>query len=55
MERKHPEDTIARYWQDHGYSYEEARRMERDQIAAAMRQEEIDCLYDAGIWNAWEA
>jgi hypothetical protein len=37
-------DTIAGYWLTHGCSLQEALRMQRDQIAAAIEQE---ALYDS--------
>ena len=36
--------TIAEYWMGHGYSREEALQIQREQIRAAMEQEE---LYEA--------
>jgi hypothetical protein len=34
-------ETIAGYWMTHGYSLREALQMQRDQIAAAIEQEEL--------------
>ena len=36
--------TIAEYWESHGYSKAEAKAMEKEQIKAAIAQEE---LYEA--------
>lgn len=46
--------TIAKYWESHGYSKEEAKRMERDQIAEAKRAAEEEDLYEQGIWNMYD-
>lgn len=43
--------TISEYWQSHGYSKEDADRMERQQIREAM--EEADREQLAGDW--WSA
>lgn len=45
--------TIAEYWESHGYSKEEAKRIERQQIADMVAEEEYNNLYDQGIWNAY--
>jgi hypothetical protein len=44
------DDTIAGYWMMHGYSQAEALQIERDQIRAAIEQEE---LYDAMERDVW--
>ena len=44
------DDTIAGYWMTHGYSQAEALQIERDQIRAAIEQEE---LYDAMERDVW--
>ena len=49
-----PITTIAEYWEFHGYSKAEARSMEREQIAAAMREAEEEQLCDQGIWNMFD-
>lgn len=36
--------TIAEYWESHGYTKAEAKAMEREQIKAAIAEEE---LYEA--------
>lgn len=46
--------TIAQYWESHGYSKAEAKRMEREQIAAAMAEAEEEHLYYQGIWNLYD-
>lgn len=44
--------TLRDYWQAQGYSPEEARRIEADQIAAAQAEAEAEARYDQGLWNA---
>lgn len=46
--------TIAQYWESHGYSKAEAKRMEREQIAEAMTKAEEEHLYEQGIWNLYD-
>jgi len=43
--------TIAEYWQMHGYSKREADAMQRQQIREAMETADREDLYDAGYWN----
>lgn len=50
---KHPA-TIAEYWESHGYSKEEAKKIEREQIEDMRAQAEAEALYDQGIWNCYE-
>lgn len=45
--------TIADYWVMHGFSREEAERIEREQIERDMKVAEEEELYEAGIWNAY--
>jgi hypothetical protein len=43
-------DTIAAYWMGHGYSLREALRIQREQIAAAIAQEELYEAMDHDVW-----
>ena len=43
--------TISEYWQSHGYSKEEADRMEEEQVAADIARAEALELELAGLHN----
>lgn len=45
--------TIADYWESQGFSREEAKQIEREQIEEQVRFQEEQDLYDAGIWNMY--
>ena len=45
--------TIAEYWESHGFSKEEAKKIEREQIEEQVKFQEEQDLCDAGIWNMY--
>lgn len=44
------DDTIAGYWMLHGYTEREALEIERDQIRAALEEEELYEAMERDVW-----